>query len=507
MMKSRFEKVIKKFFVSESSEEEHTKETAVCEKSLYEFPPIFLLKKGVKYEISKEEIVSTATRIEKLLNNFRIHSRITNVFCGPVVTTYEIQLEPGERIKSIVSLTDDMKLNLAVPDIRVEAPIPGKAAIGIEIPNKEFHPVMLRDVIESEEFQRSTSKIAFAVGKDIFGKTIVSDIVKMPHILISGTTGSGKSVCINALIMSILYKASPDKVKMIMIDPKVVELSVYNGIPHLLIPVVTVQEKALGVLNWAVAEMASRYQMFARYNVRNIEEYNAKLSALREDNLGKNVKEMYQLVIIIDNLYDLTKGKSFDIDNLIVQLTEKAHTTGIHLVLATQRPSVNVVSGRIKANLPCRIAFATTSSLESRMIIGMNGAEKLNRKGDMLFSPPYYSKAILLHGAYMSSEEIKNIVNYIIINSGKCEARDINFTQNYERDAYFVDAGKFIIEKEKASIGMLQRMFKIGFNRAARIMDQLVEAGVVGGEEGTKPRKILMTMEEFETYLAGEGES
>ena len=366
---------------------------------------------------------------------------------------------------------------------------------------------MLRDVIESEEFQRSTSKIAFAVGKDIFGKTIVSDIVKMPHILISGTTGSGKSVCINALIMSILYKASPDKVKMIMIDPKVVELSVYNGIPHLLIPVVTVQEKALGVLNWAVAEMASRYQMFARYNVRNIEEYNAKLSALREDNLGKNVKEMYQLVIIIDNLYDLTKGKSFDIDNLIVQLTEKAHTTGIHLVLATQRPSVNVVSGRIKANLPCRIAFATTSSLESRMIIGMNGAEKLNRKGDMLFSPPYYSKAILLHGAYMSSEEIKNIVNYIIINSGKCEARDINFTQNYERDAYFVDAGKFIIEKEKASIGMLQRMFKIGFNRAARIMDQLAEAGVVGGEEGTKPRKILMTMEEFETYLAGEGES
>ena len=415
-------------------------------------------------------------------------------------------------------------MNLAVSDLRIEAPIPGKAAVGIEVPNKEASPVMLRDLLESSEFKKNKSNVAFAVGKDISGKTIVADIAKMPHVLVAGATGSGKSVCINTLIMSILYKAKPEDVKLIMVDPKVVELSVYNGIPHLLIPVVTDPKKASGALNWAVAEMMKRYELFAQFNVRDMKGFNAKLDQLIKEGSQENLPvKMPQIVIIVDELADLMMVAPGEVEGAICRLAQHARAAGIHLVLATQRPSVNVITGLIKANMPSRIAFSTTSGVDSRTIIDMNGAEKLLGKGDMLFYPSGYPKPVRVQGSFVSDQEVQKVVDFLIEENGNAsynedieqhvntsadsaavmpgmeEARD-------DRDAYFIEAGKFIIEKEKASIGMLQRMFKIGFNRAARIMDQLSEAGVVGGEEGTKPRKILMTMEDFEAYLNEEQE-
>lgn len=490
------------------SEEKRAKE--------YVFPPLSLLKHGKKSGgDSDAHLRQTAMKLQQTLQNFNVNVTVTNVSCGPSVTRYELQPEQGVKVSKIVGLADDIKLNLAAADIRIEAPIPGKAAVGIEVPNKENTAVMLRDLLETDEFQNHESKIAFAAGRDIAGKVVVADIMKMPHVLIAGATGSGKSVCINTLIMSILYKADPKDVKLIMIDPKVVELSVYNGIPHLMIPVVTDPKKAAGALNWAVAEMMKRYDLFAQYNVRDLKGYNAKVETVEAIEEEGKPEKLPQIVIIVDELADLMMVAPGEVEESICRLAQLARAAGIHLVLATQRPSVNVITGLIKANMPSRIAFSVSSGVDSRTILDMNGAEKLLGKGDMLFYPQGYQKPARLQGAFVSDEEVSSIVDFLAEkNPGMQYNSQIEQQVNTagmsggtggssadDRDAYFVEAGKFIIEKEKASIGMLQRMFKIGFNRAARIMDQLCDAGVVGPEEGTKPRKVLMSAEEFENYI------
>jgi S-DNA-T family DNA segregation ATPase FtsK/SpoIIIE len=491
-----------------------TQEAAV--KKEYQYPPVNLLKRGngKSQGDSDSHLRKTAQKLQEILYNFGVNAKVTNVSCGPTVTRYELQPEMGVKVSKIVGLSDDIKLNLAAPDIRIEAPIPGKAAVGIEVPNKEHSAVMLRDLIQSPEFMNAKSKLAFAAGKDIEGKTIVADIAKMPHLLIAGSTGSGKSVCINTLIISILYKAKPDEVKLIMIDPKVVELSVYNGIPHLFIPVVTDPKKAAGALNWAVNEMSNRYNTFAEYGVRNLEEFNRKIEKMKFPEGEQRPEKMCQIVIIVDELADLMMVAPGDVEDAICRLAQLARAAGIHLVIATQRPSVNVITGLIKANMPSRIAFAVTSGVDSRTILDMNGAEKLLGKGDMLFYPQGYQKPARLQGAFVSDDEVSNIVDFLADKNprtdydNKIEQQMNNAvltaggsSGGNERDVYFEQAGKFIIEKEKASIGMLQRMYKIGFNRAARIMDQLCDAGVVGTEEGTKPRKVLMSMDEFQTYV------
>lgn len=479
----------------------------------YKFPPLNLLKKGSgkSQGDSDAHLRKTAQKLQEVLFNFGVNVTVTNVSCGPTVTRYELQPEMGVKVSKIVSLADDIKLNLATPDIRIEAPIPGKAAVGIEVPNKENSAVMLRDLLQSDEFRNAKSKLAFAAGKDIAGKPVVTDIAKMPHLLIAGATGSGKSVCINTLIMSILYKATPDEVKLIMIDPKVVELSVYNGIPHLFIPVVTDPKKAAGALNWAVSEMTTRYNTFAEYGVRNLTEYNKKISSIPVAEGETAPEKMPQIVIIVDELADLMMVAPGEVEDAICRLAQLARAAGIHLIIATQRPSVNVITGLIKANMPSRIAFSVSSGVDSRTILDMNGAEKLLGKGDMLFYPQGYQKPARLQGAFVSDEEVSSVVEFLA-NKNPAVSYNQQIEQQVnsplsggaggeERDIYFTDAGKFIVEKEKASIGMLQRVFKIGFNRAARIMDQLCDAGVVGPEEGTKPRKVLMTMEEFENYI------
>lgn len=493
------------------SEEKRAKE--------YVFPPLSLLKHGKKSGgDSDAHLRQTAMKLQQTLQNFNVNVTVTNVSCGPSVTRYELQPEQGVKVSKIVGLADDIKLNLAAADIRIEAPIPGKAAVGIEVPNKENTAVMLRDLLETDEFQNHESKIAFAAGRDIAGKVVVADIMKMPHVLIAGATGSGKSVCINTLIMSILYKADPKDVKLIMIDPKVVELSVYNGIPHLMIPVVTDPKKAAGALNWAVAEMMKRYDLFAQYNVRDLKGYNAKVETVEAIEEEGKPEKLPQIVIIVDELADLMMVAPGEVEESICRLAQLARAAGIHLVLATQRPSVNVITGLIKANMPSRIAFSVSSGVDSRTIIDMNGAEKLLGKGDMLFYPAGYQKPARVQGAFVSDKEVQAVVDFLVKNSESVQYNEeiTNHVNSAsvaaggtvsgnsgadDRDAYFVDAGKFIIEKDKASIGMLQRVFKIGFNRAARIMDQLAEAGVVGEEESTKPRKVLMSMEQFEQYI------
>lgn len=487
-------------------------------KKAYHFPPMNLLKRGNKTSgESDAHLRETAMKLQQILQNFGVNVTVTNVSCGPAVTRYELQPEMGVKVSKIVGLTDDIKLNLAAADIRIEAPIPGKAAVGIEVPNKENSAVMLRDLLETAEFKNSQSKISFAAGKDIAGKVVVADIAKMPHVLIAGATGSGKSVCINTLIMSILYKASPEEVKLIMIDPKVVELSVYNGIPHLMIPVVTDPKKAAGALNWAVAEMMRRYQAFAEQNVRDMKGYNEKAASSPAID-GEELKMMPQIVIIVDELADLMMVAPGDVEEAICRLAQLARAAGIHLVVATQRPSVNVITGLIKANMPSRIAFSVSSGVDSRTIIDMNGAEKLLGKGDMLFYPSGYQKPARVQGAFVTDKEVQSVVEYLKNHNGDADydneiVQHVNTSEigtgqglgagseENERDMYFTEAGRLIIDKDKASIGMLQRTFKIGFNRAARIMDQLCEAGVVGGEEGTKPRKVLMSKEEFEQYM------
>ena len=487
----------------------------------YVFPPLNLLKKGEgRKGDSTSQLKETALRLQQTLQTFGVKVNITDISQGPSVTRYEMQPEQGVKVSKIVGLQDDIKLNLAATDIRIEAPIPGKAAVGIEVPNKENSPVALRDLLESDVFQKFPSNIAFAVGKDIAGQVVVTDIAKMPHVLIAGATGSGKSVCINTIIMSILYKADPSDVKLIMIDPKVVELSVYNGIPHLMIPVVTDPKKASAALNWAVAEMNDRYAKFADLNVRDLKGYNKAVEMGRLSSDGEPIQKMPQIVIIVDELADLMMVASGEVEESICRLAQLARACGIHLVIATQRPSVDVITGLIKANMPSRIAFSVSSGVDSRTILDMNGAEKLLGKGDMLFYPQGYPKPARVQGAFVSDSEVSDVVAFLknqmlgntycgdieekikTLQSSQSASGSAGMGNNNDVDAYFVDAGKFVIEKDKASIGMLQRVFKIGFNRAARIVDQLEEAGVVGAEEGTKPRRILMTMDEFQNYCS-----
>lgn len=493
-------------------------ESSVSEKKpkkVYKFPPISLLKKNLGAASGgKAEYRMTAQRLQETLLTFGVKVTITDISCGPTVTRYELQPEQGVKVSKIVSLSDDIKLNLAAADIRIEAPIPGKAAIGIEVPNKEAGSVYFRELVESKEFKESQSAISFGVGKDIAGKTIIADIAKMPHMLIAGATGSGKSVCINTIIMSILYKAKPEDVRLIMVDPKVVELSVYNGIPHLLLPVVTDPKKAAGALNWAVNEMTDRYKKFAAMQVRNIKGYNDVVVKKNKEGIDPPMEKLPQIVIIIDELADLMMVAPGEVEDAICRLAQLARAAGIHMVIATQRPSVNVVTGLIKANIPSKIAFAVSSGIDSRVIIDMNGAEKLLGKGDMLYFPSNLPKPLRVQGAFVSDEEVENVVSFL-----KENAEEVSYDESIaqatvsqesmpgsskgddERDSLFADAGRFVIENEKGSIGSLQRHFKIGFNRAGRIMDQLADAKVVGPELGTKPRKVEMTMEEFETLL------
>lgn len=491
--------------------------------SSYVFPSLDLLSKpkaGAK-GLSDEDLIHTASKLQETLESFGVKVKMGDVSCGPSVTRYELVPEQGVKVSSITRLADDIKLSLAASDIRIEAPIPGKAAVGIEVPNAKRNMVTLRELLESREFQSAKSNVSFAVGKDISGKTIVTDIAKMPHLLVAGATGSGKSVCINTLIMSIIYKADPNNVKFIMVDPKMVELTAYADIPHLMIPVVTDPKKASAALNWAVQEMTVRYNKFADLGVRDIKSYNKKIKSLthNEDN---TYEKMSQIVIIVDEFADLMMVAPGEVEDAVCRLAQLARAAGIHLVLATQRPSVNVITGLIKANIPSRIALSVSSAIDSRTIIDGAGAEKLLGNGDMLFAPQDYPKPVRIQGAFVSDEERDGVVAFLKQQQSgpsyneevtkHIEANPVgnkagaagNAPGGSDRDELFVEVGRFIIEKDKASIGMLQRVFRIGFNRAARIMDQLCEAGVVGPEEGTKPRTVLMSMEQFENYLESE---
>lgn len=496
---------------------ENTADSSAESSKQYKFPPVSLLNRNTNSKASnlERENRDTAITLKQTLQNFGVKVDITDISCGPSVTRYELKPELGVKVSRIVSLADDIKLSLAAADIRIEAPIPGKSAIGIEVPNKESGSVFLRELIETDTFKNTSSKIAFAAGKDIAGKTIVADIARMPHLLIAGATGSGKSVCINTIIMSILYKAHPDEVKLIMVDPKVVELSIYNGIPHLLLPVVTEPKKAAGALNWAVNEMNTRYKKFAGVGARNLKGYN-DIAAKMEFKEGEiPVEKLPEIVIIIDELADLMMVAPGEVEDAICRLAQLARAAGIHMVIATQRPSVNVITGLIKANVPSRIAFSVSSGVDSRTILDMNGAEKLLGKGDMLYFPSNIPKPIRVQGAFVSDEEVSKVVQFLKDNMSGEVNYDESITetaiaskaggqaaeQQDDRDSLFADAGRFVIEKERGSIGMLQRQFKIGFNRAGRIMDQLADAGVVGPEIGTKPRKVLMTAEEFEEFI------
>ena len=479
----------------------------------YILPDPSMLEKGKRHSGSdRNEIKEVSERLKETLANFGVNIEITEVNCGPTVTRYEFTLEKGVKVSKILGLTDDIKLALAAENIRIEAPIPGKSAVGIEVPNRNVQPVMLRDLFESQEFKEASSKISFAVGKDIGGKAVVFDIAKMPHVLIAGATGAGKSVCINTIIMSILFKARPDEVKLIMIDPKVVELSIYNGIPHLLIPVVTDPQKAAGALQWGVNEMDRRYNVFAEKAVRDLKGYNAKAAK-------EGLEVMPQLVIIVDELADLMMTAKNDVENAIVRLAQKARAAGIHLIIATQRPSVDVITGLIKANMPSRVAFTVTSGTDSRTILDTVGAEKLLGKGDMLFYPVGYPKPARVQGAFVSDSDVEKIVEFI--RGQKKEEEDSseitaqiekhvsdkeNGTQGIQEstendgDELFWEVAEFVVnlDKPNASVSLLQRRFRLGFNRAARIMDELHEAGIVGEESGTKGRSIIMDKEQFE---------
>ena len=476
----------------------------------YRYPPLSLLKRGPRSGgESDASLRETAMKLQQTLQNFGVHVTVTNVSCGPSVTRYELQPEMGVKVSKIVGLADDIKLNLAAADIRIEAPIPGKAAVGIEVPNKENSPVMLRDLLESAEFKNSVSKVSFAVGKDIGGKVVVADIAKMPHVLIAGATGSGKSVCINTLIMSILYKASPEEVKLIMIDPKVVELSVYNGIPHLMIPVVTDPKKAAGALNWAVAEMTRRYQAFADLHVRDMKGYNEKIRTMPAED-GKDPVLMPQIVIIVDELADLMMVAPGDVEEAICRLAQLARAAGIHLVLATQRPSVDVITGVIKANFPTRMSFQVVSKIDSRTILGEQGAEQLLGMGDMLFMAGG-GKIIRAHGPFVSDDEVEKIVNFI-----KSQGFEPNYVNEvlisdeyiddnvdnygFDDDLYGGDKDKALFQQalaiikrdKKCSISYIQRQLRIGYNKAANIIEEMERKGILSSPGNTGKREILI---------------
>ena len=451
----------------------------------------------------KKELLENADKLEKTLLSFGVEAKILEVTKGPSVTRFELQPKAGIKVSKIVNLSDDIALGLAAKGVRIEAPIPGKSAIGIEVPNKEQTPVFFREILESNEFKNNNYKVACALGKDITGKCIVTDISKMPHVLIAGATGSGKSVCINTLIVSVLYKYSPEDVKLLMVDPKVVELSVYNGIPHLLIPVVTDPKKAAAALNWAVNEMTRRYKLFADNGVRNVDSYNELVKK------GVVDKKLPYIVIIIDELADLMMACPRDVEDYICRLAQMARAAGMHLVIATQRPSVDVITGLIKANVPSRISFAVSSQVDSRTILDSTGAEKLLGKGDMLFYPVGESKPKRVQGAFISEEEVENVVSFIrdIKSDSKCEseileyinsASDTSIKSNEDCDELLDEAIKIVVETGQVSTSYLQRRLRIGFNRAARIVEELEKNRIISARDGNKPRQVLMSKEEFE---------
>ncbi len=472
----------------------------------YILPPTNLLNMNTdgKAVNTKKEVMNNVRVLEETLGNFGVSAKVSQVSVGPAITRYELSLSPGVKVSKIVGLSDDISLGLAAAGIRIEAPIPGKSAVGIEVPNKDVTMVYLREVLESEEYKSSKSKLAFGIGKDVAGADIVADLAKMPHLLIAGATGSGKSVCINTLIASILYKATPDEVKLLMIDPKVVELSIYKNIPHLLIPVVTDPKKAAGALNWAVVEMTERYKKFAANNVRDITGYNAINS--------EGVEKMPQIVVIIDELADLMMVSPGDVEDSICRLAQMARAAGIHLVVATQRPSVDVITGLIKANIPSRISFAVSSQVDSRTILDMGGAEKLLGKGDMLFYPVGESKPLRVQGAFVAEKEIEKLVNYIkeqvppsyndeIMKNLEQVDDEENVEYDEEADELLPTAIEMVVESGQASIMMLQRRLRVGYSRAARLIDQMEERGVIGGHEGSKPRKVLMSKDELNQMM------
>ena len=498
-----------------------------AKKKEYEKPPLDLLKeskksKGIENELEIQELKK---QLVDTLKSFGVSAEVMAVSQGPSVTRFELKLGEGIKVNKIVNLADDLKLNLAAEEIRIEAPIPGKAAVGIEIPNKERIPVSLRELIGSKEFKKAESKLSFAVGKDIGGQVIIGDIAKMPHLLIAGTTGSGKSVFTNSIIQSILFNAEPEEVKLILIDPKVVEFSVYNGIPHLLMPVVTDPRKANTALAWAVAEMERRYKLFADHEVRGLNAYNELVAAGKiTDENGEPVEALSRLVIVVDELADLMMVAGKEVEGSICRIAQLARAAGIHLVIATQRPSVDVITGLIKANMPSRVGLKCGSGIDSRTILDSVGAEKLLGYGDMLYLPQGFNKPLRVQGAFVSDEEVQKVVEFLKNNTAKEQVYDekvieemnaISTTKQAEQpqeeegdaspaddvDEYFDEACRVVVEKGKASSGMLQRVYKIGFNRAARILDQMESKGVVGPEEGTKPRKVLMTAEQLEQFI------
>jgi len=465
----------------------------------YNFPPVSLLQKSSSRQnnLNEKELLNNAQILEKTLESFGIQAKVVQVSCGPVVTRYEVQPSPGIKVSRIVNLADDIALSLAVPDVRIEAPIPGKAAIGIEVPNKEVSKVYFRDIIESPEFKNSPSKLTVALGKDIAGKPVAADLAQMPHLLIAGATGSGKSVCINTIITSILYKASPDEVKLLLVDPKVVELTTYNGIPHLIAPVVTDPKKAASALHWMVAEMERRYKLFAKEGVREINRYNE----VSQEKLPK-------VLVIIDELADLMMVSPKEVEESICRLAQMARAAGIHLVVATQRPSVDVITGLIKANIPSRISFAVSSQVDSRTILDMAGAEKLLGKGDMLFFPVGAAKPIRVQGAFLSEKEVEKVVTFVKNQMEPNYEKNLSDFEvekplNSEEvlDELFKEALSVVIENGQASASLLQRKLRIGYARAARLIDQMEEKGFIGKYEGSKPRQILITKEQFEKYF------
>ena len=504
------------FKQEEEKKEEKKKEVLQLEHALvvedehYEYPPVELLSKGKKASRgSAKMLADTAAKLQKTLYSFGVSAKVENVSVGPTITRYELKPAEGTRVSKIANLADDIALNLAAETIRIEAPIPGKQAVGIEVPNKEKEAVHLREVIESSEFENNKSKLSVALGKDVAGKTIIADIGKMPHVLIAGSTGSGKSVCINSIITSIIYNAKPSEVKLVMVDPKVVELSVYNGIPHLLIPVVTDPKKAAGALAWAVQEMDDRYNKFAQKGVRDLKGYN---KAIEKEN--ENAK-LPQIVIIIDELADLMMVAAKEVEEAICRLAQKARAAGMHLVIATQRPSVDVITGLIKANVPSRIAFAVSSQVDSRTILDSTGAEKLLGKGDMLFYPVGASKPLRVQGAFVSDDEVEKIVDFIKMNAGEVSYSE-DIIESIEKsnksdkelleseaceddsDPFLQEAIETVIETGQASTSFIQRRFKVGYARAGRIIDQMEERGIISGYQGSKPREVLMSKEKWE---------
>ncbi len=487
----------------------------VVEDEHYEYPPVELLSKGKAKALKggAKALTDTATKLQKTLYSFGVSAKVENVSVGPAITRYELKPAEGVRVSKIANLADDIALNLAAETIRIEAPIPGKQAVGIEVPNKEKETVHLREVLESDEFQENKSKLTVALGKDVAGNTQLADIAKMPHVLIAGSTGSGKSVCINTIITSIIYNAKPSEVKMVMVDPKVVELSVYNGIPHLLIPVVTDPKKAAGALAWAVQEMDDRYNKFASKGVRDLKGYNKAIE--KEGGIGK----LPQIVIIVDELADLMMVAAKDVEEAICRLAQKARAAGMHLVIATQRPSVDVITGLIKANIPSRIAFAVSSQVDSRTILDTIGAEKLLGKGDMLFFPSGAPKPSRVQGAFVSDEEVEKIVDFVKSNGTATYSEDIlesiennnksdkDLAQEQaaddDTDPFLMDAIQTVVETGQASTSFIQRRFKVGYARAGRIIDQMEERGVISGYQGSKPREVLMTLDKLNELKMG----